>query len=56
MVVDELLEVLQDMAIKEQQLANEVKNLKENINILASVMTKMLTTMLIKADFHRHDP
>lgn len=54
--VDELLAVLQNMAIEEQQVANEVKNLKENINILASVMTKMLTTMLIKADFPRQDP
>jgi hypothetical protein len=54
--VDELLEVLQDMAIKEQQLANEVKNLKEKMHMtsLTTIVTSTLTSMLHKADFPRH--
>jgi hypothetical protein len=54
--VDELLEVLQDMAIEEQKLANEVKHLKEKMHMttLTSIVTEMLTSVLHKTDFPQH--
>jgi hypothetical protein len=52
--VDELLEVLQDMAIEEQQVAKEVKHLKEKMHTLTSIVTEMLTSMLHKTDFPQH--
>jgi hypothetical protein len=47
--VDELLVVLQDMATKEKELATEVKNLQDKMNIL----TQLVTMFCVYPDFHR---
>jgi hypothetical protein len=48
--VDDLLVVLQDMAIEEKKLAEEVKKLQDKMHILIQLVTMFCTP----ADFRRH--
>ena len=47
--VDELIVDLQDMAAEKKQLATEVKNLQDKMNIL----TQLVTMFCVYPDFHR---
>ena len=47
--VDELIVDLQDMVAEKKQLATEVKNLQDKINIL----TQLVTMFCVYPDFHR---